>query len=197
MIPTIDRPVILASASPRRSSLLRQIGLVFEVRAAELAESFVESPDEIPERIAVTLAEHKAQWVARFYEKALIIGADTVVAYRNTILGKPMDQEDARRMLTLLSGKCHQVYTGVALIVRPEGIVRSLVEKTDVTFRPLAEVEIERYLQTHESQDKAGAYGIQGKGALLVSSIQGDYTNVVGFPVTAFYEEFRTLFDTG
>jgi len=197
MIPAIHRPVVLASGSPRRASLLRQIGLVFEVRVAEIEESPLEAAADTPDRIAVNLAEHKARWVAQFYESALIIGADTVVSYEGKILGKPADQEDARRMLALLSGNCHQVYTGVTLILRPEGILRSFVKKTDVYFRSLTEVEIERYLRTHESLDKAGAYGIQGKGALLVSSIRGDYANVVGLPLTALYEEIRMLFDTG
>jgi len=197
MIPAIQRPVILASGSPRRAALLRQAGLEFEIRKPSVEESNLAPQADSPDRIARTLAEGKSQWVARQYDNGLIIGADTVVAYNGTILGKPADQADARRMLTLLSGKWHQVYTGVALILRPEGVLRSFVEQTDVRFRALTEAEIEAYLRTDESYDKAGAYGIQGKGALLVASIRGEYTNVVGLPLPAFYEALRTLFDPG
>lgn len=197
MIPAIQRPIILASGSPRRADLLQQAGLEFEIRRPAVEESNLAPATVSPDRIARTLAEGKAQWVAQQYDTGLIIGADTVVAYNGTVLGKPVDQADARHMLALLSGHRHQVYTGVALILRPEGVLHAFVEKTDVRFRSLTEEEIERYLRTGESYDKAGAYGIQGKGALLVTSIRGDYTNVVGLPLPALYEAIRTLFHSG
>ncbi len=135
------------------------------------------------------MATQKAQAVAQHYSRALIIGADTVVVLHDRMLGKPADDRDAQNMLRALSGESHQVITGVALLFWPEQSVNTFTGKTIVQFRTLTDQEIDRYIQTGEPRDKAGAYGIQGKGAVLVHSIHGDYNTVVGFPLTAFYEQ--------
>ena len=126
----------------------------------------------------------------------LVIGADTVVAYENQILGKPKDEEDARRMLTMLSGKTHSVYTGVTFVfIDKEGRTgeHCFFEKTDVCMYPLKEEEIDRYIQSGDPMDKAGSYGIQGRFAIHIKEIRGDYNNVVGLPVARLYQELQKL----
>lgn len=191
MIPAIDRPVILASASPRRASLLRQVGVAFQVHPPQFEEPTAHHVSETPGTAATELAIRKVQAIAENYPRALIIGADTVVVLRNKLMGKPTDDREAKSMLRAISGHTHKVITGVALLLRPEASLHTFTEETLVRFRTLTDQEIDRYVQTGESQDKAGAYGIQGRGALLVHSIRGDYNNVVGFPLTSFYEQLR------
>lgn len=187
------KPVILASASPRRAELLQQIGVDFYIQPSSIKEP---NPDELqmgPVQIAEHLALLKAKDVASNHHSGLVIGADTVVWNTETILGKPADRQDACSMLSELSNKRHTVTTGVALIYKPKRTTLVFHSSTRVFFRNLTESEIQNYLATGEPMDKAGAYGIQGFGALLVDHIEGDYFNVVGFPLTAFYQALKKL----
>jgi len=193
IIPRLNRPFVLASASPRRADLLAGIGMEIEIHPAEIQEPELNVKNTIPEQVAETAALKKAEHVATHYTSGLILGADTVVAFKNTLLGKPEDAMHAREMLEMLSGRQHQVYTGVALVLQPENIVKTFTEKTNVMFREISSLEIDRYLETDEPWDKAGAYGIQGLAGLFVHKIHGDYNNVVGFPLTAFYEALLEL----
>lgn len=181
----MKRPLILASASPRRSELLRQIGLDFEVRIS-LAEETVSPPEHHPEAYVRTLALHKAEDVAQSVTDGVVIGADTIVVLDEMILNKPADDADALRMLTLLQGRTHQVITGVAVLSVQDGeVLRHQVAhvSTDVTMRQASEEELRAYVATGEPRDKAGAYAIQGRGSVLISGIVGDYFNVVGLPI--------------
>jgi len=180
--------LILASASPRRSEILKSAGLDFIVRASDIDEIFDESLP--PGEAAARLAEQKARAVS-CVDADTVIGADTVVVLGGTVLGKPRDEQNAAEMLRLLSGKTHAVYTGVCLL--HGGAARTFYEPTDVVFYPLPEGEILDYVATGEPMDKAGAYGIQGKGARLVREIHGDYLNVVGLPLARLLRELRSL----
>ena len=183
-----DKKVILASASPRRQELIKLIFDSVEILPADCDETL---PDGIGAREAVEyLSKIKNEASLQLTKKEnLIISADTVVSVDDEILGKPVDKEDARRMISLLSGKVHQVYTGVTLSLN--GKVKTFSEKTDVEFFDLTEDEIEEYISSSEPYDKAGAYGIQGKAGLLVKGINGDYYNVVGFPVARLKRELE------
>ena len=175
-------PIVLASASPRRRELLSQIGLAFEVDksdAQECPHSVV--PEEIVRELSFAKAQEVFQRRRQGREGLLVIGADTLVFLDGQPMGKPKDEEDACRMLRLLSGKTHEVYTGVYIQGAKENFL--FHEKTEVTFFELTDEEIEAYVRTGEPMDKAGAYGIQGKGALFVERINGDYLNVVGLPL--------------
>lgn len=187
--------LILASASPRRRELLAQIGIFPEI----VPSTVEEHPEgDTPEEVVTGLAEQKALDVAeRFSDGELVIGADTVVACDGRILGKPKTHEEAAEMIRLLSGKAHQVFTGVALVraktkTEPVGIVLDrFCEKTDVHVCPMDEEEILRYAVSEEPMDKAGSYGIQGSFAAYVSGISGDYNNVVGLPVSRLYRALK------
>lgn len=171
--------LILASGSPRRRKLLSLITDEFEVLVSGCDE-FV--PEGTPaEKVPAILAEQKALAVAKLRPEDTVIGSDTVVVLNNEIFGKPKDKVHAHAMLKALSGKRHFVYTGVA--VAEKGSVRSFVQKTEVEFYELSDETIEKYIATGEPMDKAGAYGIQGKGSVLVKGIIGDYFNVMGLPV--------------
>lgn len=183
--------LVLASASPRRRELLAQIGAEFEVLPAQGEEHISTTK---PEQAVVELSRRKAEEVAGLAAaqgRTLILGADTIVAFQGEILGKPKDEADAARMLHMLSGNTHSVFTGVAAILM-EGrkTVKSIsfFEETQVTMYPMAELEINRYIATGEPMDKAGAYGIQGKCAIFIEKIIGDYNNVVGLPLAALYQ---------
>ena len=178
--------LILASASPRRRELLGYFGLPFTVIPAPGPEVPPEEADA--GRTAWFLAQQKARQVAQAHPEALVIGADTVVGVEGQVLGKPRDAADARRMLRLLSGREHQVYTGVSLVrygVYPA--VRSYndtrMETTRVFFREMTDAEIDAYVATGEPMDKAGAYGYQGRAGIYVERIEGDFFNVVGLPL--------------
>ena len=174
--------LILASKSPRRRELLAQMGLTdFEIHPA-LGEELAQ-PDLPPPELVQALALYKAQEVAQAFAQSgdVVIGADTIVVLDGQVLGKPHDEAHALAMLTALSGREHHVYTGVAVLQDGRALVQ--VEDTAVWFRNASEGELRRYIATGEPMDKAGAYGIQGRGGLLVSRIQGDYTNVVGLPI--------------
>ena len=172
--------IVLASQSPRRKELLGRMGLEFVTQASKLDESAFDGLEA--RELVATLSREKARWIAqRLDGEALVIGADTVVVRDGVALGKPRDAEDAVAMLLSLSGRDHQVCTGVTVCLGDR--VLTQVEETQVTFRALTEAEIRQYVSTGEPMDKAGAYGIQGLGGLLVSGIRGDYSNVVGLPV--------------
>lgn len=177
--------LILASGSPRRKELLGILGIPFEVAVSHAKEVIHE--DMLPEKSAEQLALIKAKDVAQKYRSGLVIGADTIVVLENQILGKPATKEEARQMLSLLSGSSHQVITGLALVDAGTGDEQVCSEITRVWFRPLEAREIEWYVETGEPMDKAGAYGIQGKGSILVDKIDGCYFNVVGLPLTRLY----------
>ncbi len=172
--------IVLASQSPRRKELLERMGLEFVTQASEIDESAFDGLEA--KELVETLSREKAQWIAkRLDRETLVIGADTVVVRDGVALGKPKDVEDAVAMLLSLSGRDHQVCTGVTVCQGDR--VLTWVEETQVTFRSLTETEVRQYVSTGEPMDKAGAYGIQGLGGLLVEGIQGDYSNVVGLPV--------------
>ena len=177
---TIHTPIILASASPRRQELLARMGLSFTVCPAELDESRWDglSPDALVEHLSHAKGETVA---ATAPAGTLIIAADTVVVLDGQVLGKPRDKDEAVSMLSRLSGRTHEVYTGLSL--RRDDLVCTTHQITSVRFRSLTGADIARYVQTGEPMDKAGAYGIQGYGAMLVSAISGDYFNVMGLPV--------------
>ena len=173
--------IILASGSPRRKQLLAQMGIeTFRVISSDADETV--EPGLSPARIVEILSARKAEAVADHTKPGgLVIAADTIVALDGAVLGKPNDGLEAFRMLSALSGRRHQVYTGVTLL--RDGERRTEHEVTTVTFRELTQDDITRYIATGEPMDKAGAYGIQGYGALLVERIEGDYFNVMGLPV--------------
>ena len=181
--------LILASGSPRRLELLRQIGLEPRVAVSRGEE---EKNDVTPEQLVRTNALNKGREVReRLGDRVPILAADTVVALDGEILGKPRDRAEAARMLRKLSGRTHRVLTGMALFF--QGQVRTHVETTKVEFSPLSEKDIAWYIATGEPLDKAGAYGIQGKAALFIPSIQGSYTNVVGLPLAPLKKLFAEL----
>ncbi|MCR2048867.1 Maf family protein [Acetatifactor muris] len=190
--------IILASASPRRRELLTQIGIDFEVRISHMEEkTSVSEPALMVEELARQKAEAVLTSEEDTGEDVLVIGADTVVALEGNILGKPVDEAQASEMLRGLSGKSHEVYTGVALLFRKGGREERIIQRrvfhevTRVNFYPLTEAEITAYVAAGESMDKAGAYGIQGIFARYVRSIEGDYNNVVGLPVSRLYQEAK------
>ena len=190
--------IILASGSPRRRELLEQIGLNFEIMVSNTEENVdAKSPGKLVE----TLSRQKAEAVFSMLpdkEEVLVIGADTVVAREDCVLGKPEDEKAAIVMLKNLSGRDHRVYTGVTLLYRPAGKdsaekvqCKIFHEVTKVRFFPMTEGEIAAYVKTGDPLDKAGAYGIQGVFARYVESIEGDYNNVVGLPVGRVYQEAK------
>lgn len=190
--------ILLASASPRRRELLEQIGLPFEVVVSHVEEIITETePGKVVEQLSAQKAEAVAESLGE-PEETLVIGADTVVAAENTILGKPKDAAHAAEMLRLLAGRTHAVYTGVTLILRGasgETARKTFHERTDVSFYPMEEAEIRQYVATGDCMDKAGAYGIQGFCARYISGINGDYNNVVGLPVGRLYQEIKEWLD--
>ena len=176
--------VVLASSSPRRHQLLELIGVVHDVRAADVDETHIagEQPDSYAER----LARAKAERISAENAEAIVVGADTIVVVDGEVLGKPRDENDAARMLRMLSDRAHEVMTAVA--VSHEGRTASAVEKVSVTFRDLSDEEISSYVATGEPMDKAGAYGIQGYGATIVRRIDGDYFAVMGLSLVRLVE---------
>lgn len=185
--------VILASGSPRRKELLAQMGITFSCMPSQKEEKLIST---IPEKVVKQLAFQKAEDILQQIEgDVLVIGSDTVVAYQEQILGKPKSKEDAFQMLHLLQGKEHFVYTGVTLLYRRNDMVLTNIfeEHTKVRMYPMTESEILSYIATEEPMDKAGAYAIQGKGAIYIQGIDGEYHTVVGFPVSRVYQELKKM----
>jgi septum formation protein len=183
--------IVLASASPRRSELLESAGIPFRIAPSDIPEDAL--PGETPEAHVRRLAREKARAVAAVTEGRYVIGADTIVACDGEIMGKPVNEADAGRMLRKLAGKGHQVITGFAVIDRQEE--REVVEAvtTQVHFKGLSDAEIDAYVATGCPMDKAGAYAIQGGAAYMVRRIDGSYTNVVGLPLCEVVESLREL----
>lgn len=180
--------LILASASPRRAALLSQIGLTFEVYPSNIQEPappYGVSPDVVTQQ----LASSKAKDVAKQYTEGIVIGADTLVSIENELLGKPKNDKHALQMLTRLSDNCHSVVTGVSLINLKEDREITWSEVTKVYFRKISKDEILYYINSGEASDKAGAYGIQGRGAEFVHRIEGCYFNVVGLPLASLVQQ--------
>lgn len=189
--------IILASASPRRRELLEQLSVEFEIIPSQVEEKMKSME---PSRMVMELSEIKAEDIYNRLsqeekELSTVIGADTVVAFEDQVMGKPQSSSEAIEMLSRLQNNTHQVYTGVTLIFRKgPGKVPSKIsffEKTDVTMYPISSDEIAAYVNTGEPMDKAGAYGIQGRGAAFIKEIHGDYNNVVGLPIGRLYQEMK------
>lgn len=197
--------IILASGSPRRREILEQVGLKFTVCTSDIEEIFTK---EKPEEIVIELASMKVKDVAnKINEASIIIGSDTMVAVNGQVMGKPKDEEDAKNMIRKLQDNKHQVYTGVSVIIKEEASVQSntsqeknliyinkyvnFVTKTDVWVNSMTEEQIAAYVETGEPYDKAGAYAIQGRFAIHINKIEGDYYNIVGFPIAKLYEVLR------
>lgn len=187
------RKIMLASASPRRRELLEQGGIPFTVIPSQAEEKITtEQPGQAVEELSYLKCSD-------IYEKSLgdvlVIGADTVVASEGKILGKPSSQKDAVKMLQSLQGREHEVYTGVTIMAREgnENRKKTFHEKTKVVFYPMSDEEIRSYVNTGEPMDKAGAYGIQGKSAVFIKEISGDYNNVVGLPLARLYQELKNM----
>lgn len=182
--------IVLASASPRRSELLRQIGFEPEIIPSQVEEVVTSSK---PDRVVMELSAQKAGEVAaRVADPSkVVIGSDTVVSIDGMILGKPADREEAVEMITRLQGRCHHVYTGVTLICGNRS--RTFASETEVEVYPMTKEEILSYADSGDSVDKAGAYGIQGRFAAHIKGIRGSYTNVMGLPVGRLYQELKEL----
>lgn len=187
--------IILASQSPRRRELLEQVGMKFEVIPSTVEEKITKTD---PVEIVIELSAQKAMDVGNGFcdrreNQILVIGADTIVVLDGEIMGKPKNRSDAAGMLEKLQGRTHSVYTGVTLYYKEDGNFEtiSFARETKVSFYPMSQREIEQYIATQEPMDKAGAYGIQGKSAVFIKEIEGDYNNVVGLPVAAIYQEMK------
>jgi septum formation protein len=187
--------LILASASPRRAEILRNAGIQFEIRKTDVDESRIvgELPGDYVRRLALAKALSAAAEYRDPIDKTLILGADTVVVVDADILGKPASQDDARSMLRRISGRIHEVHTGLAVLRKPGTMQRVVEEITRVHFASLTEREIEDYIATGEPFDKAGAYGIQGIGGRYVTRIEGCYFNVMGLPLARLWSLLREL----
>ena len=184
----MDMKLILASQSPRRKELLGLLGIPFEIQVSQADETM--DPDGDPASQVMEVSRRKAMAV-RAEQEDVVIAADTIVVCENQVLGKPKGEEDAYRMLRLLSGRDHQVMTGMTVLHKGEAVV--CTEVTDIRFRDLSDREIWNYIRTGEPMDKAGAYGIQGGAALFAERISGDYYNVMGLPVCRLSQILREI----
>ena len=193
MLPQNKPTLILASSSPRRQELLREIGIPFQVHAANINEDQIAGEDA--REYALRLAREKAQTVAARYPQSYVLGADTIVVVDGEVLGKPKDHADAARMLRILSGRSHEVTTAVSLIapdaVAPGTRTETRTSTTKVYFRSLTEDEIQQYVASGEPMDKAGAYAIQGGAARWTDRIEGEWSNVVGLPLSLVTDLLR------
>lgn len=188
---SISSPFVLASASPRRQELLNSVGLKFKTRPAHVNEDHIAG--ENPRQYVKRLALDKALAVACKYPDALVLGADTIVVIDGLILGKPENKNQARRMLTRLSGREHKVFTGFALTGASPQIAKTRVIQSAVQFKTISAEEMQWYISCDEPYDKAGGYAVQGKGAYFIKSIRGSYTNVIGLPLCEVLEELKKL----
>ena len=182
--------LVLASGSPRRRRFLAELGLDFTVVGADVDETH--RPGESPLAFVSRLAQEKAAAIVTDHPEAWVIGADTVVVMADEILGKPADSEDALKMLTRLAGRTHEVWTGFA-IIKGSSVAVARAVRTEVTFVTAVKDVLAAYVASGEPLDKAGAYGIQGRGGLLVERIDGSYSNVVGLPMAELVEELLNL----
>ena len=187
-MPSFAKKLILASRSPRRSELLRSLGVEFEVSPSKVEE--ITDPEQSPEQNAIKVARDKALWVARHNPDSYVLGADTMVVLGQEIIGQPRDEEDACRILSKLAGKQHKVITGVTLIT-PEAEEYKTAVVSTVFIKAVSENQIRSYIATGEPLDKAGAYAIQGEGSFLVESWEGSYSNIVGLPLEALTGLFQ------
>lgn len=188
------KKIILASGSPRRKELLSKLNIDFEIIVTDTDETITETS---PDRIVEDLALRKASAVFDTIEEddVMVIGADTIVYYDGDILGKPQNEAEAKDMISMLSDRTHQVFTGVAICIKRKGekSVISFSEKTEVTFYHIDKFDIDEYIKTGSPMDKAGAYGIQDDFAKYVKKIDGDYNNVVGLPLSRLYQEIKNI----
>ena len=185
------RKIILASESPRRKKMLEQLGLKFEVVKSGYEEDMNAVADS--NELAKLLAYKKAEAVAKYYEDAVVIGADTFTIFENKFIGKPKDENDARKILKNFSGKEHKVITGLSVIDTKNNKAVKLTGEAIIKFRVLDDQEIEAYIKTGEPLDAAGGYNINNQGATLIESVNGDYYVVVGFPLSRLYVELRKM----
>ncbi|MFZ5516541.1 MAG: Maf family protein [Candidatus Zhuqueibacterota bacterium] len=183
--------IVLASQSPRRIELIKKVVSHFEVCTSSIDEN--DCSALAPIELVQTLATRKAEEVAKNIPEGIIIGADSVVVMNGQVLGKPIHAADSYKMLSMLSGARHQVYTGFSIITMPDHKIHSDYEVTDVRFRDLETSEIEKYIDSGQPRDKAGSYGIQDEGAVFVQSINGCYYNVMGLPVTKLYLALKRI----
>lgn len=179
--------LVLASASPRRNKLLRQLGVPFEVRPGDAEE--IVSPSMPPAEVCQINAYRKARAIAKHYPDAIVLGADTLVCLGRNVFGKPADLNEAFHMLSTLQGQAHEVITGVCLLHLREHRQRAFTVSTTVKFRPLRTSEIRRYFTLVDPLDKAGAYGIQEQGEMIVETVEGSLSNVIGLPLERLAEE--------
>jgi len=180
---------ILASASPRRRELLTMIGLEFEVIPSHVPE--VHQPGEAPEEYVARLSRDKANAIAAEHPDRWVIAADTTVFYGDQLLEKPTDTADAERMLAIIAGRTHIVYTGVTLVNAARDWRETRVTESEVRMLPMSATDIAWYVATGEPLDKAGAYAVQGKGSMFIESVHGNYTNVVGLPLATLFQMLR------
>ena len=185
--------IILASASPRRKEILENTNIKFDIISSSIEELVLDG--ESPCQMVMRLAFEKGIDIASKYKSNLVISADTIVVLDDNVLGKPKDEEEARQMISNLSGRTHQVITGISLInlEKNKKIIDYVI--SNVKFKKLSKDDINDYIKTKESLDKAGAYGIQGYGALLVEEIQGDYFNIVGLPISKLSDLLKIHFN--
>jgi len=192
ILPANCMSLVLASGSPRRKSLLERLGFSLTVIPSSVEELFDESIE--PSQMAIQLADLKASQIAPNYPDKIVLGADTIVVVDGLMMAKPIDHNDAVRMLQLLSGRTHQVWTGVCLVQMEKQQKIHFVERTDVQFAALTDDEIQQYITTAQPFDKAGAYGIQDDwGSVFVTGIVGDFYNVVGLPLHALYRHLKQM----
>ncbi len=183
---------ILASKSPRRKHLLDQIGFKFSIVSSNLKE--ISNSKIPPEALAESLAREKAMKVAQMYNNKIIIGADTVVSLNGKFFGKPKNNQESFKMLKTLSGKTHEVITGVSLILLNENIDYTFNQRTYLTLKNISDEEILAYIKKFNPIDKAGSYGIQDGFSIFIKNINGCYFNVVGFPLSKFFEQYKAIF---
>lgn len=188
------KSIILASQSPRRAEILSVLGIEHRIVVADIDETPIVG--ESPSDLVMRLAEDKAMKIAASMEEGYVIGSDTIVVFKGEILGKPLDDADAFRMLRSMSGHEHQVMTGVSVVHASTGVAKTDIGRTNVRMKAISDATIRAYIRTGEPMDKAGAYGIQGLGSAIVESIQGEYYTVMGLSVNALLRVFDT-FDLG
>ena len=184
------KKIILASGSPRRKELLDQMGVEHEVVVSDVDESGLDhlGPRELVRALASLKAQAVAKGLVELKKDRLIIGADTIVVLEGQVLGKPKDELDAEKMLGLLSGKMHRVYTGVSLVDTAKNTEESFAQASDIYMKEMSQDEIKEYVLTKEPLDKAGSYGIQGRGGVFIEKIEGDYFSVMGLPIAKLYD---------